>query len=172
MAGKTGRGARKRLLPEREETWELGNGKGQSSPLPTHGFLSPPPPSANTWHGHKLGLCSFSLTRTGLGHGGKGWHRAGWATVALQGQGLAFRVGSWLYLAFRQALDNRTSIRNATTPEESGTASISGEGEASLLDLGVVCWCFVLPPPQLLGAFLLVPPYLPLRFCPSTVLIT
>lgn len=63
MVEKTGRGARKRLLPEREETWELGNGKGQRSPLPTHGFLSPPPPSANTWHGHKQGLCSFPLLR-------------------------------------------------------------------------------------------------------------
>lgn len=52
-------GARKRLFPEREETWELGNGKGQSPPLPTHGFLSPPPPSANTWHGHKQGLWSL-----------------------------------------------------------------------------------------------------------------
>lgn len=38
-SGKAGKGARKRLLPEREETWELGNGKGQGHPLPTHSFL-------------------------------------------------------------------------------------------------------------------------------------
>lgn len=31
-SGKAGKGARKRLLPEREETWELGNGKGQVTP--------------------------------------------------------------------------------------------------------------------------------------------
>lgn len=72
MVEKTGRGARKRLLPEREETWELGNGKGQGSPLPTHGFLSPPPPSANTWHGHKQGTLLFPTTRAGLGQRGKG----------------------------------------------------------------------------------------------------
>lgn len=60
-SGKAGKGARKRLLPEREETWELGNGKGQGHPLPTHSFLSPPPPPANTWHGHKQGLCSLPL---------------------------------------------------------------------------------------------------------------
>lgn len=65
------RGARKRLLPEREETWELGNGKAQGSPLPAHGFLSPPPPPANTWHGHKQGLCSFPLLGQTLGQGGK-----------------------------------------------------------------------------------------------------
>lgn len=32
-------GSRKRLLPEREETWELGNGKGRGPPLPPHAFL-------------------------------------------------------------------------------------------------------------------------------------
>lgn len=63
-SGKAGKRARKRLLPEREETWELGNGKGQGHPLPAHSFLSPPPPPpANTWHGHKQGLCSLPLGR-------------------------------------------------------------------------------------------------------------
>lgn len=84
-SGKAGKGARKRLLPERKESWELGNGKGQGHPLPTHSFLSPPPPSANTWHGHKQGLCSLPLGQDLVKEAksrqqGVGWGRAVWAT--------------------------------------------------------------------------------------------
>ena len=97
---KEGKGARKRLLPEREETWELGNGKGQGSPLRTHGFLSPPPPSANTWHGHKQGLCSLSLGQDWIQEAksrqqGVGWGRADWAAPLNQGKrALPSGVGS------------------------------------------------------------------------------
>lgn len=61
----------------------------------------------------------FPTTRTGLGQGDK----ADWAAVVAQGrEDPVLRVGSWLCAA------NRPSIGNATMPEETSTASVSGEG--------------------------------------------
>lgn len=145
-SGKAGKGARKRLLPEREETWELGNGKGQGHPLPTRSFLSPPPPPANTWHGHKQGLCSLPLGQDWVKEAKSRQQRArgagsgvggGLAGLPLVNQGgkraLPSRAGSQLRSPNRPQTQTLSPSNAAAGPEEAGTIPSSGRLEGSAL---------------------------------------
>lgn len=179
-SGKAGKRARKRLLPEREETWELGNGKGQGHPLPAHSFLSPPPPPpANTWHGHKQGLCSLPLGRDLVKEAkADSKERSGGGLTGLpllnHGQaGLPSGVGGWLFSPSMPQARRRSPSSTAAGPEEAGTMSSLGglEGGAGARGLGggtpLSVVFFLTPSCSALLSMLLPTPPLPFlhRYC-------